>query len=67
MGAYFVPEPGEEVWRGGEEAAGVHGVPDDLGDGPGKQKEGEAEGGLRGWQEVEDEPCDVDPVTGLVW
>ena len=55
------------MWRGGEEAAGVHGVSDDLRDGPGQQKEGEAEGGLRGWQEVEDEPCDVDPVTGLVW
>ena len=39
-----IPEPGEEVWRGGDQTEGVHGVSDDLSDGPGKQQEGESDG-----------------------
>ena len=42
------------MWRGGEEAAGVHGVSDDLSDGPGEQQHGEAERGLGGRKKVED-------------
>ena len=62
-----VSEPGENVGRGGDQAEGVHGVSDDLGDSPGEQEQGEADGGLGGREEVEDEPGDVDPEeVGLV-
>ena len=36
-----IPEPGEEVGRAGDEVDGVHGVSDDLRDGPGEQQHGE--------------------------
>ena len=59
-----VPEPGEEVGGAGDQVEGVHGVSDDLGDGPGEQQQREANGSLRRREEVEDEPGDVDPGVG---
>ena len=53
---HYLPEPCEEVWRGGDQVDGVHGVSDHLGDGPGEQQQGEAQGELRGRQHVQDQP-----------
>ena len=61
MIGWSLPEPGEKVRGAGHQVEGVHGVSDHLRDGPGKQKEREANGGLRGREEMEYEPGDVDP------
>ena len=37
-----VPEPGEEVGGAGDQVEGVHGVSDDLRDGPGEQEQRES-------------------------
>ena len=59
--ATSLPEPGEEVWRGGDQVDGIHRVSDHLGDGPGEQQQGEAEGELRGRQHVQDQPGHIHP------
>ena len=43
-----------------------HEQPDDLGDGPGEEEEGEAQGGLGGRAEGQDGPGDVHPAEHLL-
>lgn len=62
----YSPKPGEEIWWSGDEVDGVHGVSDDLSDGPGEQQHGEPDGELGGGQHVEDEPGDIDPAPDLL-
>ena len=57
-----LPEPSQEVRRCAHKADGVHGVPDDLSDCPGKQEEGEPYGQLRGGEQVQDGPSNIHSV-----
>ena len=58
-----LPQPRKKVWRSGDQVDSVHGVSDDLSDGPGKQQERESDGQLRWRQHVQDEPSHINSAT----